>query len=87
MLQKTIVERLNEEIDALQDRINLIQAQCSHPLIVRQTENKGDTGNWDRGQDSYWTTHVCPLCELRWDTDQNWERTGDGRGMPKKRDT
>jgi hypothetical protein len=84
-MQQTIVERLEAEADAIHDRIILIQKQCSHPLVVRETVNKGDTGNWDRGQDSYWAEHKCGLCGRRWQTEQNWERTGDGRGTPKER--
>ena len=83
MLQKTIIEELKEEAAAIHDRITLIQSQCSHPLVVRKTENKSDTGNWDRGQDSYWTEHECGLCQKRWRTDQDWKRRG-GKGMPKE---
>lgn len=83
LIQKTIIEELKEEASEIHARIRLIQSQCAHPLVVRTTKNKSDTGNWDRGQDSYWTEHECGLCQLRWQTDQDWKRIGDKRGMPK----
>ncbi len=84
LLKKTIIEELEEQASAIHERIRLIQSQCSHPLVVRKTQNKSDTGNWDRGQDSYWTEHECGLCKKRWTTTQDWQRIGDKRGMPKE---
>lgn len=58
-----------------------LQRACTHPLIARNYKNEGDSGNWDRA-DSYWTRHHCTLCDLRWSTNQSWQRVGTGLGLP-----
>lgn len=80
----TILETLHAEILERQEKIKQIQGECSHPLSARTTENKGNTGNWDR-DDSYWTEHECGLCGLKWHTDQGWDNqrhANYNRGMP-----
>ena len=78
----SIVDDIKTQIKQLQQKLVDIQEQCNHPLPARVTENKGSTGHWDDPEGTYWTVHLCTLCEKKWHTDQNWERTGDGRGMP-----
>lgn len=45
-----------------------LQALCQHPSATKV--NKGDTGNWDRSQDSYWRECKCPDCGKQWNEDQ-----------------
>ena len=79
----TIIEKLKSQIIEAQAKIKEIQAECSHPLIARETENRGSTGNYDDPEGSYWTNHTCGLCEAKWTTDQSWKHHGDGLGLPK----
>ena len=57
------------------------QDACLHPLIARDIKNEGSRGGWDN-EDSYWTSHTCQLCDLRWVTDQRWDRVGGRKGLP-----
>lgn len=72
-MDMTIIETLKAQIADAEDKIKQIQSECSHPLVARETENKGYSGNYDDPEGSYWTTHICGLCEARWTTDQNWK--------------
>lgn len=45
-----------------------LQEICQHPSATKV--NKGDTGNWDRSQDSYWRECKCPDCGKQWNEDQ-----------------
>jgi hypothetical protein len=72
---------LHIELKNAQRGIKEQQGLCSHPLISRVIKNEGSSGNWDR-DDSYWTSHRCEICDLRWSTDQSWNSTGDRLGLP-----
>lgn len=80
----TIIEELKKQIEEAKEKIKAIQDECSHPLIARETKNRGATGNYDDPEGTYWTVHVCTLCEKQWHTDQDWQYKGDKRGMPKQ---
>lgn len=41
---------------------------CLHPDASKK--HCGDTGNWDRNEDSYWIEYKCPDCDKRWSVDQ-----------------
>lgn len=84
-MSESVIDRLMRERDALTDQIRQIQEECAHPLIARKTENDANTGNWDKGADSYWTNHECTLCHRKWQTDQDWQRKGNGQGLPKEK--
>lgn len=58
-----------------------LQKSCPHPLVARVHKNEGSSGNWDRA-DSYWTSHRCTLCDLRWSTSQRWQYLGGRLGLP-----
>lgn len=45
-----------------------LQETCAHPNATKKYG--GDTGNWDRSQDSYWIDFSCPDCRKRWREDQ-----------------
>lgn len=45
-----------------------LQSQCQHPSASKKY--CGDTGNWDRSQDSYWIEYRCPDCGKFWSVDQ-----------------
>lgn len=64
------------------DAVCAVQNACAHPLIMRQHVNKGNTGNYDKTADCYWTDHFCELCHKRWTTGQQWEHVGTKRGLP-----
>ena len=59
--RKQALQRLNEEMSAL-------QARCQHPDAVKIP--KADTGNWSTSDDSYWFECECPDCGKRWVEDQ-----------------
>lgn len=67
--------------DAAQEAYNVLQEACPHPLLLRETANKGNTGNWDRN-DTYWTEHKCHMCDKRWTTSQSWQHRGGKHGHP-----
>jgi hypothetical protein len=81
----TIIEELKKQIEEARVKILAIQNECSHPLVARETKNRGATGNYDDPEGKYWTEHKCLLCEKQWRTDQDWSRIGDRRGMPTKK--
>ena len=60
------VQEINKEISRLHYVKLQIQAECEH--IEKISEETGDTGNYDKTQDKYWTENYCPICEKRWDT-------------------
>lgn len=62
----SIIHKLNEQIKELQNKIKLIQAQCSHPESALKKEYRSDTGNYDPTADSSWTKYTCELCERVW---------------------
>ncbi len=66
----TSVHSLNEEIALLQLKVASIQEECSHPKACLTSTNRSNTGNYDPSADSYWTEHLCGLCEKQWRTDQ-----------------
>ena len=49
-----------------------LQELCTHENAIHK--NGANTGNWDRGDDSYWTDHDYPDCGKWRSTDQNWDR-------------
>lgn len=78
-------ERISEcrdEIRGLQDEIEEQQRVCTHDLMVRETENHGYDNTREGGDESYWTTHVCNNCGLKWTTHQRWQYVGTKLGLP-----
>ena len=65
----TIIAKAREIIAEQHALIAKIQDACSHPVDALSFEYGSDTGNWDRNEDSYWTTYTCGLCEKRWSED------------------
>lgn len=45
-----------------------LRSLCKHPNASKKY--CGDTGNWDRSQDSYWIEYKCPDCNKFWTVDQ-----------------
>lgn len=58
---KAIIENANSKLKALQE-------ECKHPMAERV--NRGDTGNYDPSQNSYWRDCKCPDCGKFWMEDQ-----------------
>ena len=69
------------EMDIAKRKFEELQKACPHPLIARETENAGTSGNWDR-YEAYWTRHKCALCGKVWTTNQSWKQVGGKMGMP-----
>ena len=79
---ETKLAKARAKADAAQLEFNTLQKQCPHPLVSRTATNRGDSGNWCRGDDSYWTNHVCGLCGMYWTTGQRWKYVGGKHGHP-----
>jgi hypothetical protein len=66
------IRRRFETIERHQERWELaekeLQTICKHPSADKKY--RGDSGNWDRSQDSYWIEFKCPDCGKRWIEDQ-----------------
>ena len=45
-----------------------LQEDCPHPDASKKY--CGDTGNWDRNDDSHWIEYKCPDCGKFWTVDQ-----------------
>lgn len=72
---------LTEKITKLYDQVAELQHECTHPDVTKQY--RGDTGNYDPSQDSYWINWHCPDCGKRWRTDQDRENLlKPGRKIP-----
>lgn len=48
--------------------LSKLQNICQHPNVMKT--HKGDTGNYDPTQDSYWIEFHCPDCGKRWNIPQ-----------------
>lgn len=62
----TRIQEIDERIQELRSEKIAIQDGCSHPPVAVRYLYGADTGNWDRGSDTYWTEYHCTLCEKRW---------------------
>jgi len=60
------IEELKLVISQAQAEINLIQEECTHPVSCTTKKYTGDTGNWDRYDDSWSIDLHCELCGKRW---------------------
>lgn len=61
--------RINEEISNLYKELKKHQEKCKH---LKATKKYGaNTGNWDRGSDSYWASLRCPTCLAIWRVDND----------------
>jgi len=57
---------LQSQLTRLYNAVTKLQTDCTHPNAVETP--KSDTGNWCRGDDSYWYEYECPDCHKRWIT-------------------
>jgi len=62
------VASLKLKLEALYDQIDKVQEECVHTTV--NAVYKGDSGNWDPGDDSYWIEHTCQDCGKRWTAPQ-----------------
>lgn len=62
------IEEIDQAIEKLRAEKAAIQEECCHPLLVRKTENKSDSGGWDTHV-NYWKNHHCGFCDKRWTED------------------
>lgn len=54
--------------DKLFESIQLLQSICPHPTPTKRY--RGDTGNYDKSEDTYWIEWHCPDCEKHWTSSQ-----------------
>lgn len=64
------IAALEAEIKSLQFKHTSLQQLCSHPKEIVNKVHKSDTGNWDKGDDSYWIEYHCTCCNKKWTEDQ-----------------
>jgi len=57
-------QRIQKEIEALQEEIFVIRKRCEHPNTKK--EEKGSCGNYDPSDDKYWYIFTCLDCEHSW---------------------
>lgn len=60
------VTTILEQMHRLETELLHIQKYvCQHPHARRQYH--GDTGNYDRSADRFWSSYKCPDCGANWD--------------------
>ena len=64
------VSEYKERISQLNNLIEEIQDQCSHPEKAINKIAKSNTGNFDPSEDKYWYHCYCTLCEKSWNESQ-----------------
>lgn len=69
-VQRKLNSILNKQMK-LREELGELQLLCTHPDVTKQY--RGDTGNYDPSQDSYWINWHCPDCDKRWTTPQDRE--------------
>lgn len=70
------MNNIKEQISAIRktirneyDKIQQLQSICDHTGVL--FKYSADTGNWYKADDKYWIEWRCPICDKRWDTDQD----------------
>jgi hypothetical protein len=61
----SIVDEIKRQIKELEQKLLIIQQECNHSLAARETTNRGISGHWDDPEGTYWTDHICTLCERK----------------------
>jgi hypothetical protein len=68
--------------------IKRVQDNCEHSRETLVGKHDADTGNWDRGDDSYWIDFHCQICDKRWRVDsedpeyrtrEHWDERNQGQ--------
>ncbi len=65
------INELKEIIKSAQTEIKQIQSECSHPVSCVTKKYTGNTGSWDRNDDSYTINLHCELCDKSWNFSYN----------------
>jgi len=65
---KTKIDRARVKIEKLEQEILTLQRECPHTNASKK--GCSDTGNWCKGDDSYWWEFRCPDCGKYWVEDQ-----------------
>ena len=68
---KKKVAALDKKMIDLRFKQDQLMETCPH--YHSSYRNRGNSGNWDRGDDYYWREYQCDDCGKRWNTDQTWE--------------
>lgn len=56
-----------DAIKEAESNMKMLQEICRHPKVVKT--HKGNTGNWCKSDDRYWTEFDCPDCGKHWEED------------------
>lgn len=67
------IEEIEIQIGKLLAEKSQIQLACTHPPICVRYRHDSNTGNYDRFDDSYWTSLRCTLCGKRWTLDGGFD--------------
>lgn len=55
--------RIEATIKRQHEALEALRAECTHPNMI--VTHGGDTGNYDRSANCYWTDYRCPDCDFR----------------------
>lgn len=69
---KSITEQVLKQrtkIDKANMKIGELQTSCTHTGVLYKF--RGNTGNYDPSDNSYWIEWDCPICTRRWTTPQD----------------
>lgn len=64
-----VIKLYQQLITEIQGNINNFQENCEHPDETLFKVMGASTGNWDRGDDSYWAWFWCSVCDKYWRAD------------------
>lgn len=62
------LDSLLAQQEDIASKIKQLQETCQHPEAI--VKYRGDTGNWDKGDDCYWIDNNCPDCNKYWRVEQ-----------------
>lgn len=73
--------KLEKIVKVVNDSLNELKLKCDHSGNVVYNYC-GNSGNYDRTQDSYWMEWHCRDCDKRWITDQDDEGRAELNRLP-----
>lgn len=60
------VRKIQEEQNALVERLKGIQKRCKHPAEALKKTHHSSTGQYDVVEEQYWTNFHCLKCDKYW---------------------
>ncbi len=63
-------QQIEAKIKKAYEALSELRKECNHSgdLVYKLD---GNTGNWDKSEDSYWINWICNDCGKRWTTSQD----------------